>query len=96
MGSRQNQQGFSSGSPSGHGSGTGGGGGRDSEETPRGNNSGSIDTQMALALLRLQQDMNSVMERVANLEKAQKEQVCILDSTIIIEASIIQKFFNVS
>lgn len=39
---------------------------------------------MALALLRLQQDMNSVMERVASLEKAQKEQVCILDSTIII------------
>ncbi|XP_078330930.1 acyl-CoA-binding domain-containing protein 5-like isoform X2 [Crassostrea virginica] len=75
MGSRQNQQGFSSGSPSGQGSGAGGGGGRDGEETPRGNNSGSIDTQMALALLRLQQDMNSVMERVANLEKAQKEQV---------------------
>lgn len=51
---------------------------------------------MALALLRLQQDMNSVMERVASLEKAQKEQVCILDSPIIIKASIIQKFFNMS
>ncbi|XP_052681178.1 acyl-CoA-binding domain-containing protein 5-like isoform X1 [Crassostrea angulata] len=72
MGARQNQQGVSSGSQSY--SGAGGGGGRGHEETPMGGPPGSIDAQMALALIRLQQDMNRVMERVSNLEKAQTEQ----------------------
>lgn len=74
MGARQNQQGVSSGSQSY--SGAGGGGGRGHEDPPMGGPPGSIDAQMALALIRLQQDMNRVMERVSNLEKAQTEQVC--------------------
>lgn len=74
MGARQNQQGVSSGSQSY--SGAGGGGGRGHEEPPMGGPPESIDAQMALALIRLQQDMNRVMERVSNLEKAQTEQVC--------------------
>eukprot|EP00105_Crassostrea_gigas_P014842 XP_011431652.1 PREDICTED: acyl-CoA-binding domain-containing protein 5 isoform X3 [Crassostrea gigas] len=72
MGARQNQQGVSSGSQSY--SGAGGGGGRGHEEPLMGGPPGSIDAQMALALIRLQQDMNRVMERVSNLEKAQTEQ----------------------
>lgn len=72
MGARQNQQGVSSGSQSYSGA----GGGRGHEEPPIGGPPGSIDAQMALALIRLQQDMNRVMERVSNLEKAQTEQVC--------------------
>lgn len=72
MGARQNQQGVSSGSQSY--SGAGGGGGRGHEDPPMGGPPGSIDAQMALALIRLQQDMNRVMERVSNLEKAQTEQ----------------------
>lgn len=74
MGARQNQQGVSSGSQSY--SRAGGGGGRGHEEPLMGGPPGSIDAQMALALIRLQQDMNRVMERVSNLEKAQTEQVC--------------------
>ncbi|XP_055997305.1 acyl-CoA-binding domain-containing protein 5-like isoform X3 [Ostrea edulis] len=73
MGTRQNQQGIFSGSQGYYGTG-GGGGGRDNEELPVGASSGSIETQMALALVRLQQDMNNVVERVNNLEKAQREQ----------------------
>ncbi|XP_062580236.1 acyl-CoA-binding domain-containing protein 5-like [Saccostrea cucullata] len=72
MGGRQNQQGGSSGSQSYHG--MGGGGGRDNEGFPVGAPSGSIEAQMALALVRLQQDMNNVMERVHNLERAQRDQ----------------------
>ncbi|XP_062618095.1 acyl-CoA-binding domain-containing protein 5-like [Saccostrea cucullata] len=72
MGGRQNQQGGSSGSQSYHG--MGGGGGRDNEGFPVGAPSGSIEAQMALALVRLQQDMNNVMERVHNLEQAQRDQ----------------------
>lgn len=76
IGARQNQQGVSSGSQSYSGGGGGGGGGRGHEEPFMGGPPGSIDAQMALALIRLQQDMNRVMERVTNLEKAQTEQVC--------------------
>ncbi|XP_061180723.1 acyl-CoA-binding domain-containing protein 5-like isoform X3 [Saccostrea echinata] len=72
MGARQNQQGGSSGSQGYHG--MGGGGGRDNEGFPDGASSGSIEAQMALALVRLQQDMNNVMERVNNLERAQRDQ----------------------
>ncbi|KAJ8307271.1 hypothetical protein KUTeg_015355 [Tegillarca granosa] len=48
--------------------GSGGGGGRDQGAPPQGPRYGGIDEQIAIAVIRLQQDMSAVLERLGNLE----------------------------